>query len=404
MNQRLQSQDTGVDATSFDHLVELAAKVMQCAEAFIVFEVPTHETKARVAGVVEGSSLVRFARTCDEVTVISDVQADPEFAIDPMLAGDRAIGYFACSPLLRESGERIGTLCVADTRARPRLRSNEVDAMDALASAIVFDIELEYSRHELHLQELELQRMTEVQALKDEFVATVSHELRTPLTSIAASLALLEDDIVGEISDDAREIIGVASSNSTRLIALVDDLLDLEWRSSFVDDRAFSSAPIADLVSQAVAAVEGKAQMHGISLVYDDHLTSDTTLNCDSDRIVQLMVNLLDNAVKFSELGSEVVLRAQLEDPEHVSISVVDSGRGIAEEYFPRLFDAFWQADSSASRTVGGSGLGLAICRRIIEQHRGRVEVVSELGVGSTFRVVLPLDARGVQDASVSDS
>jgi signal transduction histidine kinase len=383
--------------SSFEHLVNLAQKVMQCSKAVLLLNGtadPKEGDVVRRPRVVSmDSALVRLALTSDEAVVISDVTVDARFVDDPLVTGTSSVGYFASSPLLNTAGERVGTLCVTDATPRKWLRSNEIDAMDALAGAIIADMALDESRLEILLQNTELRRLNEVQALKDDFVATVSHELRTPLTSIMASLGLLEDGIVGDLSEEARGVVRVATSNSARLIALVDDLLDLEKMESGSIDLVMLSASIEDIMETSLAAIEGNAQKVGTELVREDRYESGMEVECDPERIVQVLVNLLSNAIKFASSGTAVTLRAEIANHDHLVFSVVDWGEGIPEESFPKLFDPFWQDDSSPSRRVGGSGLGLSISKKIVEQHHGRLEVDSTLGIGSTFRVILPLKA-----------
>jgi signal transduction histidine kinase len=241
------------------------------------------------------------------------------------------------------------------------------------------------------LQETELRRLNEVQALKEDFVATVSHELRTPLTSILASLSLLEDGIVGELSDEVRNIIHIATSNSARLVSLVDDLLDLEKMESGSIEREMSSISVEEIMKISLLAVAGHAQKVGIELVREDRFEIGSKLDCDPERIVQVLVNLLGNAIKFARLGTTVTLRAEITNDNYLVFSVVDWGQGIPEDSLSKLFDPFWQDDSSVARQVGGTGLGLSISKKIVEHHSGRIEVDSILGVGSTFRVILPM-------------
>jgi signal transduction histidine kinase len=143
----------------------------------------------------------------------------------------------------------------------------------------------------------------------------------------------------------------------------------------------------------SLLAVDGHAQKVGIELVREDRTETETKLDCDPQRIIQVLVNLLGNAIKFAGFGSPVTLRAEIANNDFLVFSVVDQGQGIPEESLSKLFDPFWQDDSSAARRVGGSGLGLSISKKIVEQHRGRLEVDSTLGSGSTFRVVLPMKA-----------
>jgi len=381
--------------SSFDHLVRLARKVMQCSKSVLLLSGPADPEEGDVAHgprpIETDSALVRLALDADEALVISDVTADERFANDLLVTRSPSVGYFASAPLLNMVGERVGTLCVTDETPRKWLRSNEIDAMDALAGAIIADMALDESRLEIITQNSELRRLNELQAMKDEFVATVSHELRTPLTSIMASLGLLEDGIVGDLSDEARDVVRVATANSARLIALVDDLLDLEKMKSGGIDLVVSSAAVEDIVELSLSAVSGNAQNVGIELVREDRFELGTKLECDSERIVQVLVNLLGNAIKFAHSGTAVALRSEIVNHDHMVFSVVDWGEGIPEGSLSKLFDPFWQDDSSASRRVGGSGLGLSISKKIVEQHHGRLEVDSTLGIGSTFRVILPL-------------
>jgi len=348
--------------SSFDHLVRLTQNVMQCSKAVLLLSSPFDPDEGDVvrspgtSGI--DSALVRLALDSDEAFVLSDVAADERFTNDPLVTGPTQVGYFASAPLFNSSGERVGTLCVTDETPRKWLRSNEIDAMDALAGTIIADMALDESRLEVLLQDTELRRLNEVQALKDEFIATVSHELRTPLTSILASLSLLEDGIVG----DSIELV-------------------------------ISSVAVEEIMEISLLAVEGNAQKVGIELVREGRFETGTKLDCDPERMVQVLVNLLGNAIKFASFGTTVTLRAEIANYDHLVFSVVDWGEGIPEESLSKLFDPFWQDDSSAARRVGGSGLGLSISKKIVEQHRGRLEVDSTLGIGSTFRVILPLKA-----------
>jgi signal transduction histidine kinase len=370
---------------------------MQCSKAVLLLSGPFGPGEGDV---VRGpgtsgidSALVRLALATDEAFVLSDVADDERFTNDPLVTGATRVGYFASAPLFSGSGERVGTLCVTDKTPRKWLRSNEIDAMDALAGTIIADMALDESRLEVLLQETELRRLNEVQALKDDFVATVSHELRTPLTSILASLSLLEDGIIGELSDEVRNIVHIATSNSARLVSLVDDLLDLEKMESGTIELVMSSAPVDEIMETSLQAVDGNAQKVGTVLVREDRFEFGTRLDCDPERIVQVLVNLLGNAIKFATPGTAVTLRAEIANYDHLVFSVVDWGQGIPEESLSKLFDPFWQDDSSVARQVGGSGLGLSISKKIVEHHRGRLEVDSILGIGSTFRVILPMKA-----------
>jgi len=239
----------------------------------------------------------------------------------------------------------------------------------------------------------EVARLRQVQVMKDEFVSTVSHELRTPLTSIIASLELLDDGVLGALPDDADEVVDVALSNSRRLIRLVDELLDLERLSNGSVEFDRDAVLVADLLDAAVGVVAPTAEGAGIELRVEDRVGTAPRVECDSDQMSRVLVNLLGNAVKFSPHDSTVILRAEILDDDLV-LSVIDRGIGIEASAIPKLFEPFWQVDSSAKRSAQGTGLGLAITRRIVEQHVGRIEVESAPGEGSTFRVIIPVHAR----------
>ena len=230
----------------------------------------------------------------------------------------------------------------------------------------------------------------EVETMKREFVATVSHELRTPLTSIRGSLDLLKGEVLGPLTPQAAEVTTIAHRNTTRLIKLINDILDLDRLDSGKMELNVADTDAATIIHTAAESVRAFAEQSAVEIIAT---TSDDVLRADADRIVQVLVNLLSNAIKFSPRDSSVRLTARSERGEIV-FEVEDHGRGIPRQYVDRIFDRFQQVESSDSRTKGGSGLGLAICKAIIEQHEGSIGVVSEEGAGSTFTVRLPLAPR----------
>jgi len=230
----------------------------------------------------------------------------------------------------------------------------------------------------------------EVERMKREFIATVSHELRTPLTSIRGSLDLLKGGVFGPLPAGADEVATIALRNTSRLITLINDILDLERMDSGKLELHFGRAEAGAMMLAAVEAIHAFAEQNGVVL---DVVPSPATVRADADRMIQVLVNLLSNAVKFSNRGSIVRLTASQEDGD-VVFRVEDQGRGIPHDYLARIFDRFQQVESSDSRTKGGSGLGLAICKAIVEEHNGSLGVLSEEGAGSVFWVRLPLDVK----------
>ena len=228
-----------------------------------------------------------------------------------------------------------------------------------------------------------------IERMKNEFISTVSHELRTPLTSIQGSLGLLSGGAAGKLTAQAQSLLSIARKNSDRLLLLINDILDVEKIESGKMEFDFADIELMPFLEQAVAANEtfGKAYRvrfritGGVNRVH---------VRADTNRLMQVMNNLLANAAKFAPEDSTVEITAeQYEDK--VRVSVTDRGPGIPEEFRSRIFDRFTQADASDTRKAGGTGLGLNISRAIVERHHGRIDFISRPGRGATFFFELPL-------------
>ncbi|HEX8539523.1 MAG TPA: ATP-binding protein, partial [Cystobacter sp.] len=228
----------------------------------------------------------------------------------------------------------------------------------------------------------------EVERLKNEFVSTVSHELRTPLTSIRGSLGLLEGGILGELPSQAQDMVRIARTNTERLIRLINDILDLEKMESGKLDFQLEPLELGALLAQAVEAHQGYAQECGARVELAQEAPGARAL-VDGDRLLQVLANLLSNALKFSPRGERVTLRLERVG-SWLRVSVEDHGPGIPESFRARIFEKFAQADGSDSRRKGGTGLGLSIARALVTQLGGTLDFVSREGAGTTFRVELP--------------
>jgi PAS domain S-box-containing protein len=224
--------------------------------------------------------------------------------------------------------------------------------------------------------------------LKDEFVSTVSHELRTPLTSITASLALLSAGKAGKMSESALRLVAIAHSNGQRLVRLINDILDIEKYDSGEMAFAFTQVDARAVVEQAIETSRAYAEEFGVAIRLDaDPVIGE--MRADADRLMQVISNLLSNAIKFSPRGEEVVV-AIMERPDSIRITLRDHGYGIPEEFKPRVFGKFAQADSSDSRQKGGTGLGLNIVKQIVDRLGGEVGFESAPGRGALFFVNIP--------------
>ena len=229
----------------------------------------------------------------------------------------------------------------------------------------------------------DITELKRIDRMKTEFVSTVSHELRTPLTSIRGSLGLISGGVAGEIPEAVKNLVGIAKTNCERLIRLINDMLDSEKIESGKMRLELKVVDIQPLIQQALAANEGFAGQHRVKLVLEAP-AEPLKVRIDSDRMTQVLTNLLSNAAKFSPPGSQVEVRLS-RVARSVRVEVVDHGPGIPEEFRSRIFQKFSQADASDTKQKGGSGLGLNISRALIEQMNGAIGFTSQAGVGTTF-------------------
>jgi len=242
-----------------------------------------------------------------------------------------------------------------------------------------------------------------IERMKDEFIAVVSHELRTPLTSIHTSLKLMATGRLGHLSEDGQQMLEVADENTDRLVRLVNNVLDLQRIESGEVTMDAHECDVVDLIAEAAEVMQTNAQQHDIEIKIQSVSLS---LWADPDYIVQILTNLLGNAIKFSTPGNSIhlsvrpyiepvrnnsVRERQASEPAMVLFSVQDYGQGIPANKLSNIFERFQQVDSSDSRKKGGTGLGLTICRKIVEQHGGKIWAESQLGVGSCFYFTIPL-------------
>lgn len=231
-------------------------------------------------------------------------------------------------------------------------------------------------------------REAEVDRMKSEFIATVSHELRTPMTSVKGALGLLLGGAMGPVADPQKELLAIALSNSDRLIRLINDILDLSRIEAGRLELRREPIALDGVIHAALRELEGFRSQRDIDLTVE--LATDLPqVVADADRVGQVLVNLVGNALKFTDPGGKVAVRA-LQTGDEVRILVADTGPGIPREHIESIFERFHRA-SGKTANKGGTGLGLAICKAIIREHGGRIWAESELGKGSVFTFTLPV-------------
>lgn len=232
------------------------------------------------------------------------------------------------------------------------------------------------------------ERLQELDRLKADFFAYMSHELRTPLTAIKEGTGLLLDGVGGETTDKQRKLLGILAEESNRLINVVNSLLDLSKMEAGMMVYDFEVTHVDPLIKRAVAEITPLVEAKRITLESDVESTL-VPVRIDPERILQVLRNLLGNAVKFTPAGGLVRIAAKPADGK-LAISVKDSGPGIAAESLTSIFEKFNQGSRQSPYTRQGTGLGLAIAKTIITTHGGKIWAESELGKGSTFVFVLP--------------
>jgi signal transduction histidine kinase/CheY-like chemotaxis protein len=259
-------------------------------------------------------------------------------------------------------------------------------------SALLSD-ELARAMRESLQHQTALQQLKQLDTLKDEFISTVSHELRTPLTSIHGALGLLSSGKAGHVDDKAANLLRIASSNTERLVRLINDILDLERMESGRAQLQIRQLSLKEVVAQAVDTMGSMAEKAGVELVIGPEPPAAISFDGDPDRIQQVLTNLLSNAIKFSpHYGLVQVLTAS--DGDNLVLQVKDMGRGVPVDKLETIFDRFGQVEASDARQKGGTGLGLAICRSIVAQHGGTIWAqrndTTGNGPGTTVIVRLP--------------
>jgi len=228
----------------------------------------------------------------------------------------------------------------------------------------------------------------EVERRVSEFYSMISHELRTPLTSIRGTLSLMEGGLLGTLSQQGQQLTHTAHSEADRLSRLINDILDIrKIEAGMLKPRIKELLP-SEIVAASIQSMERAANQASIKLISQVN-TSDRILG-DRDRIIQVLTNLISNAIKFSPAGAEVLVQVENVTADIVRLSVIDKGAGIPKWQTDKLFVEFQQLDSSDARPKEGTGLGLAISKAIVEQHSGRIGVKSAVGEGSTFWFELP--------------
>lgn len=336
------------------------------------------------------------AHAPDGLMVIPDARKDARFARHAAVG--KGLVCYAGAALRDAEGQIRGTLFALDRRMR-RLSEQDLDdlaQLAALAAEALFgaDGASALTQRERERWASEITRaetdLLALERMKAEFVNTASHELRTPLTAILGYSEFLEDCLLGPLNEEQQRFVGEIQDNAKRLQHVVDHMLDL----GSLEARTFQLLPtrtdLRQLIRAEISALTPQAATAGVTLAAE--LPGEPLeLSLDAQRVSQVLLQLIDNAIKFTPAGGAIRVNAASETGR-VRVVIRDDGIGIPADALPWLFSKFYQVDAGLTRPRNGAGLGLAISRALIEAHRGTIGVESEPGTGTTFWFTLPLD------------
>jgi GAF domain-containing protein/sensor histidine kinase YesM len=322
---------------------------------------------------------------------VAELSDDPAHPVQGLIirAGFRAL---LVVPLLSPEGV-IGALVVR-RRSPGEFSGTTIDLLQTFAAQSVVAIQ----NARLFAEIEEKGRQLELASRhKSQFLANMSHELRTPLNAVLGYSEMMLDGLYGDLPEKAKGVLERVQSNGKHLLGLINDVLDLSKIEAGQLTLAIEDYSMAALVKQAVATTESLARTKGLALTAQIQEGLPRGRG-DERRLTQVLLNLIGNAVKFTDKG-EVAINAEAADGRF-TVAVRDTGPGIAEADQARIFEEFQQVDNTNTRKKGGTGLGLAIAKRIMEMHGGTLTVQSEVGRGSIFRMILPVRAAQGKEAA----
>jgi signal transduction histidine kinase len=334
-----------------------------------------------------GEGIVGSVAQSGVAEMVNAVENDPRCVYIPGTPEEHEA--LLCAPLIAKSG-RLGVMAVTRVGNQPPFKRLDFDFFTALAAQAVIAIENARQYDSEHWRTIELSealaRQQELDRLKNAFIQNVSHELRTPLAIIRGYAELMVGGDLGELSPEQHESAEVMARRTRMLSKMLDDLLTILAAETHKLEKEL--VDLANMAQLAVTDFQASDKHDGLSLVAA--IDPDTPkVYADAIHMRRVLDNLLGNALKFTPAGGRISVSVK-HNQEEVILIISDSGIGISPEHLGKIFQRFYQVDGTSKRRYGGVGLGLALVKEIIESHEGVVDVTSEVGHGTTFRIVLP--------------
>lgn len=379
-------QPLGAPLRGSDEIAELDGTFHAMAEAL-------RQMKQRERAIVD-NALDVICTTDDALRFTALNSASrPVFGFDQEeLLGSRLIGLVHPDDVTNTSN----TLeWLVSTDRDQRTLENRIIKKDGTIADMQWSLHWNRSQGALFCVARDISDIKKAERMRQEVIQMITHDLRSPLSAIRNFHEMLEDGMCGDLNDRGQNLLQAAERTSDRMMRLISELLDLEKIKAGMMTLSVEEASLQEIFDAAAASVP--AASNNVSIQVEP---TEIKLRCDQDRIIQLIVNLLANAVKFSPTGEKVILAAN-DTGEAVEISVTDHGRGIPADKLAAIFEPFEQVQVSDATVRGGTGLGLAICKGLAELHGGTISATSEEGVGSRFSVVLPVRRLPVPAQSV---
>ena len=320
----------------------------------------------------------------EEIMVVPDAAQDVRFANDEAVTGPAAIRFYAGAPLVLSSGFRPGTLCMMDTRPRPKgLSEREAEILKSIAALVVREIEC---RQEFMSEKTDLfDELQNAQSAKQQFLQMLSHELRTPLNAVLGFSAMIAAAPENKVAQKYREYADDIGQAGDHLLDLVDGMLDwtrLERGELGIEEDV---APVSELVEKAIGLLPSAGER--VTVAPMENLPK---LRCDPRYVLQVFAHVIDNSIRFSPEDQPVEVRAELNDQRNLVIRVSDKGPGLTNADRARAFDLFEKFDPAGLTLAEGIGLGLPISRKLMELHGGSIDFDDDQVDGSTVVLTFP--------------